>query len=43
MNKRTMTIVTKQFDEHSSVDDNSLFGVEGGSGKNDKTKHQTVS
>ena len=43
MNKRTMTIVTKQVDEHSSVDDNSLFAVEGGSGKKDKTKHQTVS
>ena len=27
MNKRTITIVTKQFHEHSSVDDNSLFGV----------------
>lgn len=38
-----MTIVTKQFHEHSSVDDNSLFGVKGGSGKKDKTKHQTVS
>lgn len=36
MNKRTMAIVTRQFHEHSSVDDNSLFGVKGGSGK--KTK-----